>query len=224
MRGPGRALAGRGTTRLRHGGKIERLNAGEQQICPAGSNRAPANLRAGGQDQRVMIGLLQRVTEAKVLVDRQEIAAIGRGLLVLVGIERFDREAVADRLLERLLGYRVFPDAGGRMNLSLRDVGGGLLLVPQFTLPAETNKTREHAPASRPPRCPTSGSACSTTSWAGRSGVTPSWHPVASAPTCRLRSLTMGRSRSGCRRVRQTNRFALHHDGASVARISPRGR
>ena len=87
-----------------------------------------------------MIGLLQRVSAAQVVVDGAAVAAIERGLLVLVGIEPGDSGAQADRLLERLLGYRVFPDAAGKMNLSLRDIGGGLLLVPQFTLAADTRK------------------------------------------------------------------------------------
>lgn len=87
-----------------------------------------------------MIGLLQRVTEARVVVEGETIDSIGRGLLVLIGVEQGDGEAQADRLLERLLGYRVFPDAEDRMNLSVRDIGGGLLLVPQFTLPADTRK------------------------------------------------------------------------------------
>ncbi len=87
-----------------------------------------------------MIGLLQRVSEASVAVEGETVAAIGRGLLVLVGVQREDTEASARRLAERLLGYRVFPDAEGRMNLSLTDVGGGLLLVPQFTLAADTRK------------------------------------------------------------------------------------
>src|SRR5690349_12637032 len=85
-----------------------------------------------------MIGLLQRVSSASVRVEGREIAAIGRGLLVLVGVQQGDDEARAARLLERVLSYRVFPDEAGRMNLSLRDVGGGLLLVPQFTLAADT--------------------------------------------------------------------------------------
>lgn len=68
------------------------------------------------------------------------IGSIARGLAVFVGVERGDDERQAERLLERILGYRVFPDAEGRMNRSLRDVGGGLLLVPQFTLPADTRK------------------------------------------------------------------------------------
>lgn len=87
-----------------------------------------------------MIGLLQRVSHARVEVDDQTIAAIGTGLAVLVGIEKDDDEKTADRLFQRLLGYRVFPDHENRMNLSLIDIGGGLLLVPQFTLPADTRK------------------------------------------------------------------------------------
>lgn len=87
-----------------------------------------------------MIGLLQRVSTAQVAVDDAIVAAISRGLLVLVGVEAEDGKPQADRLLERLLGYRVFPDTAGRMNLSLRDIGGGLLLVPQFTLAADTGK------------------------------------------------------------------------------------
>ncbi len=87
-----------------------------------------------------MIGLIQRVTEAAVRIDGQVVGAIGRGLLTLVGVRRGDDEAAVERLLERLLGYRVFPDAQGRMNLSLREISGGLLLVPQFTLAADTHK------------------------------------------------------------------------------------
>jgi len=87
-----------------------------------------------------MIGLLQRVSEGRVVIDGETVGEIGRGLVVLVGVQREDDEAKADRLLERLLGYRVFPDESGRMNLSLRDIQGGLLLVPQFTLAADTRK------------------------------------------------------------------------------------
>ncbi|MDG4595994.1 MAG: D-aminoacyl-tRNA deacylase [Candidatus Contendobacter sp.] len=87
-----------------------------------------------------MIGLLQRVTEARVEVGGDLVGEIGPGLLVLVGVERGDGEREADRLLERLLGYRVFADAEGKMNLSVREIGGGLLLVPQFTLAADTGK------------------------------------------------------------------------------------
>ena len=89
-----------------------------------------------------MIGLLQRVTRAEVAVNDQRIAEIGRGLLVLVGVQKGDDEASAERLLERLLAYRVFEDQAGKMNLSLLDTAGGLLLVPQFTLAADTRKGR----------------------------------------------------------------------------------
>ncbi len=87
-----------------------------------------------------MIGLLQRVSSARVEVDSELIAEIKQGLLVLVGVEKSDTQAQAERLLERLLNYRVFADAQDKMNLSLRDIQGGLLLVPQFTLPADTRK------------------------------------------------------------------------------------
>ena len=90
-------------------------------------------------DLRV-IGLLQRVSSAQVEVAGTTVGAIERGLLVFVGVQRGDSEARGERLLERLLGYRVFPDSADRMNLSLRDIGGGLLLVPQFTLAAETRQ------------------------------------------------------------------------------------
>lgn len=86
-----------------------------------------------------MIGLLQRVSHANVSVAGQEVAAISSGLMVLVGVQPNDGATQAERLLERLLTYRVFPDEQGRMNRSLRDTGGGLLLVPQFTLAADTN-------------------------------------------------------------------------------------
>ena len=87
-----------------------------------------------------MIGLIQRVARADVRVDGQVVGAIERGILALIGIRRTDQEAAADRLLERLLTYRIFADAEGRMSHSLRDVQGGLLLVPQFTLAADTRK------------------------------------------------------------------------------------
>ncbi len=99
-----------------------------------------------------MIGLLQRVRSAQVVVDGETIGAIGRGILVLVGLQRGDTETRAERLLERLLSYRVFPDTQGRMNLSLQDIGGGLLLVPQFTLAADTRKgTRASFTPAAPP-------------------------------------------------------------------------
>lgn len=87
-----------------------------------------------------MIGLLQRVSQASVVVEGQSVAAIDLGLLVMVGVEVGDGAAQAARLLERLLAYRVFPDREGRMNLDVREAGGSLLLVPQFTLAADTRK------------------------------------------------------------------------------------
>ena len=87
-----------------------------------------------------MIGLLQRVSEASVRVDGARVGSIGPGLLVLLGVERADSEREADRLLERIVTYRVFDDPAGRMNRSLADLGGALLVVPQFTLAAETRK------------------------------------------------------------------------------------
>jgi len=87
-----------------------------------------------------MRALLQRVSSAHVDVDGETVGAINQGLLVLVGVQPEDDPAVADKLLKRLLDYRVFNDSQGRMNLSLRDIDGGLLLVSQFTLAADTRK------------------------------------------------------------------------------------
>ena len=85
-----------------------------------------------------MISVLQRVREARVDVDGQTVGAIGAGLLVLVCAERGDTEAEADRLLAKILKLRIFSDAAGKMNQSVQDIGGGLLLVSQFTLAADT--------------------------------------------------------------------------------------
>lgn len=85
-----------------------------------------------------MIGLLQRVTAASVRVEGELVARIDHGLVVLVGVTREDAEANAEKLASRLLGYRVFADDTGRMNRSVLDVGGGLIVVPQFTLAADT--------------------------------------------------------------------------------------
>jgi D-tyrosyl-tRNA(Tyr) deacylase len=87
-----------------------------------------------------MIGLIQRVTRADVRVDGETIGEIGRGLMVLVGVHRDDSEKDVVRLAERLLGYRVFPDAEGRMNRSVSDESAAMLLIPQFTLAADTRK------------------------------------------------------------------------------------
>jgi D-aminoacyl-tRNA deacylase len=100
-----------------------------------------------------VIALLQRVREAEVRVQGAVAAAIGVGTLAFIGVRRGDTPASAERLAERLLGYRIFSDTDGRMNLSLRDVGGALLLVPQFTLAADTHKgTRAGFSTAAPPQ------------------------------------------------------------------------
>ena len=104
-----------------------------------------------------MIGLLQRVTEARVTIDGELVGEIGGGLLVLVGFRRGDRAERIARFVERVLNYRVFADPQGRMNLSLRDQGGGLLLVPQFTLAADTNAGNR--PSFTPAAAPDDGRA-----------------------------------------------------------------
>ena len=104
-----------------------------------------------------MIALIQRVTEASVRVDGLVIGEIHAGLLALIGVVTDDDRAKADRLLQRVLDYRVFADTAGRMNLSLRDTAGGLLLVPQFTLAAETERGNRpgFSGAAAPPRART---------------------------------------------------------------------
>jgi D-tyrosyl-tRNA(Tyr) deacylase len=87
-----------------------------------------------------VIALIQRVSRAEVCIAGARVAQIGAGLLALIGVARGDDRAAAERLAERLLSYRVFADGEGRMNLSVRDAGGALLLVPQFTLAADTHK------------------------------------------------------------------------------------
>lgn len=100
-----------------------------------------------------MIGLLQRVLSASVTVDGVCIAEIGPGLMVLVGVEKADTQQSAQRLVERLLNYRVFSDSEDRMNLSVLDAGGEVLLVPQFTLAADTKKgTRPSFSSAAPPQ------------------------------------------------------------------------
>ncbi|NCF61291.1 MAG: D-tyrosyl-tRNA(Tyr) deacylase [Gammaproteobacteria bacterium] len=86
-----------------------------------------------------MIALIQRVSEADVVVNGKVTAEIGPGILALIGVQRGDSEKQADRLLQRVLAYRIFPDQQNRMNLNLGQAGGDLLLVPQFTLAADTN-------------------------------------------------------------------------------------
>lgn len=117
-------------------------------------------------------------------MDSETVGRIDVGLMVLVGVERGDDEAKADRLLERLLGYRVFPDETGRMNLSLRDIGGGLLLVPQFTLAADTRKGTR--PCFSTAAHPEEGGGCSVISVNVLQRNIPRWLPAFSVLTCRL--------------------------------------
>lgn len=98
-----------------------------------------------------MIGLIQRVSEASVTIDQQRVAHIQRGILLLLGVEKLDTPQKAERLLERVLNYRIFEDEQGRMNRSLLDIQGELLVVPQFTLPADTKKGNRPSFASAAP-------------------------------------------------------------------------
>ncbi len=99
-----------------------------------------------------MIALLQRVSDASVEVNGEVVASIGRGLLVFIGVERTDDERTADRMAERIVTYRVFGDADGKMNLNVKEARGALLLVPQFTLAADTTKgTRASFTPAAPP-------------------------------------------------------------------------
>lgn len=98
-----------------------------------------------------MIALIQRVTSAQVVVEKQVIGKIEQGILALIGVEKADQESNAERLLERLLSYRIFSDADDKMNLSVRDIQGGILLVPQFTLAADTRKGKRPSFSSAAP-------------------------------------------------------------------------
>ena len=99
-----------------------------------------------------MKALIQRVTEGRVRVEGQVVGEIGRGIVLLLGVDEEDARAVADRLLDRVLGYRIFGDEAGHMNLSLTEVGGELLVVSQFTLSANTRKgTRPSFSSAAPP-------------------------------------------------------------------------
>jgi len=98
-----------------------------------------------------MISIIQRVTKAKVTVDHQDIGKINTGIMALVAVEKTDTQKEAERLLERILNYRIFVDEQDKMNLSLRDINGGLLLVPQFTLAANTDKGNRPSFASAAP-------------------------------------------------------------------------
>lgn len=100
-----------------------------------------------------MIGLIQLVTQANVAIDNQIVGKIKRGIVALIGVEKTDDEKDAEKLFAKIINYRIFPDAAGKMNLSLADIQGGLLLVPQFTLVAETQTgTRPGFSRGMPPK------------------------------------------------------------------------
>ena len=138
-----------------------------------------------------MKGLIQRVRHARVEVAGEIVGAIDQGLLVLVGVEREDDQARADKLLHKLLNYRVFGDEQGKMNRSLKDIGGGLLLVSQFTLPRTPAAACARAsPVQR--RLPTAR-RCTTTCWRVPATSIQRWPVGVSAPRCRCTSSTTGR-------------------------------
>ncbi len=100
-----------------------------------------------------MLSVIQLVTNADVLVEGEVRGSIQKGIMALIGIEKMDTEKGAEKLLNKIINYRIFPDAHGKMNLSLKDIQGGLLLVPQFTLVAETAKgTRPGFSTGMPPQ------------------------------------------------------------------------
>ena len=90
--------------------------------------------------EKTMLGLIQRVSSASVSIDNHIVGQINQGIVLLLGIEKSDTNAQADQLLQKLLNYRIFNDNDGKMNLSLQDIGGDLLIVSQFTLAADTKK------------------------------------------------------------------------------------
>jgi D-tyrosyl-tRNA(Tyr) deacylase len=119
-----------------------------RQIVAAQGYNAAFRLRSEGN----MLALLQRVKEAKVEVAGELVGAIAQGLLVFLGVERNDDRAAAERLLQKVLAYRVFADAEGKMNLNVQEAGGGVLVVSQFTLAADTAKgLRPSFSSAKPP-------------------------------------------------------------------------
>ena len=130
-----------------------------------------------------MIALLQRVSEAQVSIGGVRVAAIGAGALVFVCAEPGDTAQHADRLVAKLLGLRIFSDDAGKMNRSLADTGGGLLLVPQFTLAADTSRGNRPGFSALPGR--TLGAGSSTRCSRSRKAAMPAWPPACLAPTCK---------------------------------------
>ena len=131
-----------------------------------------------------MISVIQRVSQARVVVDGRTVGEIGPGLLVLVCAERGDSEAQADKLLAKLLKLRIFSDEAGKMNRSVQDVGGGLLLVSQFTLAADTQR-RQPAQLHQCGRAARKAGGSTTTSWRRPGPRIRSCRPASSPPTCR---------------------------------------
>ena len=144
-----------------------------------------------------MIALIQRVSTGSVRIEGESVGAIDRGLVALIGVVRGDGRSQADRLLQRMLDYRVFPDPAGRMNLSLRQTGGGLLLVPQFTLAADT--ARGNRASFTPAAAPAEAGHCSHTWWSRRGCCTCRSHRGSSVRTWRCRSSMTVRSHFGYR-------------------------
>ncbi len=138
-----------------------------------------------------MIALLQRVRSARVEVAAQVVGSIGTGVLAFVCAEPSDTEALADRLVEKILKLRIFADDAGKMNRSVVDVAGGLLIVSQFTLAADT--TAGNRPALRPPRRPRSDCVSTNASSRRRAAGIHRWRRASSAPTCRCTSSTTAR-------------------------------
>ncbi len=135
-----------------------------------------------------MIAVIQRVSQARVVIAGQTVGQIGAGLLVLVCAERGDGEVQADRLLDKLLKLRIFNDDAGRMNRSVQNLdgrgsAGGLLLVSQFTLAADTRSGNRPGFSNAAP--PEQGAVCTTTWWHARGRCIPWCRPGSSAPTCR---------------------------------------
>ena len=119
------------------------VQIGSLWTFPRNEDTSGANFRCCGlimKWKQTMLALIQRVTNAAVAVDNKVISEIGPGMLVLLGIEKADGREEADNLLKKVLAYRIFPDDEGKMNLNVQQIGGGLLVVSQFTLAADTNK------------------------------------------------------------------------------------
>jgi D-aminoacyl-tRNA deacylase len=137
-----------------------------------------------------MIALIQRVRSAHVEVAGRRVGAIDRGVLALIGVEGTDQSVTGPKMLERLLSYRIFPDDAGKMNLDVRQINGGLLLVPQFTLVADTSKGTR--PSFSSGASPEAARGCSRPCSEPPVRRIPTWRPAYSGPTCRYISSMTG--------------------------------